>query len=314
MFWITASVPFKVIGDYAQFKRRAETVRNVVGGNIIKPDVFERVASAYAISPDPRDYGFLSVLAVRADIPNNNGDAVSTEELLRFRPHRGCRTFETFINSPLHINHFASDYRLARGFIIDAILNKWDEPFTFVEVVVAVDKKKDPYLADALLSGKINKFSMGSLVETIQCSLSFCKKVAHQESELCDHLKKMRMQTINGELVFGWNIGVDYEELSVVENPAEKFAQTRKIFGSLVPRVASFVRTLPAREREAFRRVAEKAKTWGDLMGISAEDKKIILEFLRIYGRRIPPSVENVLWKVVSESIKFQDSGEVCSK
>lgn len=309
MFFRVASVPLKVIGDFGDYSRKIRVIASVLGKqgnkekNLIDPKKFERVTGIYAISPDPTDYGFLSALAVRANIPNNNGDAISTEELFRFRPHRGCQTFETFINAPLHLNHFSSEPKLARGFVVDSIYNKWDEPFEFVEVVVAVDKKKDPYLADGLLSGKINKFSMGSLVEAIKCSLSNCGKIAHSEQELCEHLKKMRMQTVNGEMVFGWNIGVDYEELSVVERPAENFATTRKIFGGLPSHLASFVNSLPGARKVAFQRFANKYIVLADLLDLGDKDREIIKEFLSVYRGRIPGVVEATLRRVLDEKL-----------
>jgi hypothetical protein len=312
MFFRTAAVPFRLLGGFDDLRRYAQVQEkqglSSVAGNIIRAEVFERVASVYKISPDPRDYGFLSALAVRANVPNMNGDAVSEEELFRFRPRRNCRTFETFINAPLQVNHFSSVPSLARGFIIDAYYNKTEPPYNFVEVVIAVDKKKDPYLAQMILSQQINKFSMGSLVESIKCSLSICGKVAYKEAEFCEHLRHQRMQYVNGELVFGWNIGVEYEELSIVENPAEKMALTRKIFANIPSRLASFVNDLPAQGRVAvMRRVAEsRNKRWGEVLGLSEDDFEVIRAFLRVYKLRIPPSVV----KALESLMRNLDDGE----
>lgn len=296
-FWVTASVPIKPLGNFNAFKKRANALNVVKGHNLIENEVFERMASVYAVSPNPADYGFLSALAVREGVPNSNGDATSKEELFRFRPARRCRTFETFIQSPLQINHFASNPKLARGFIIDAVYNTWDEPFEFVETVIAIDKTKDPVLADALLTGKIKTFSMGSIVESLQCSLSFCKKVAHKESELCEHLKTQKMQMVNGELCFEWNIGVDYEELSVVENPAEKMAMTRKILGQ-APHLRSVLNYLSPERRAGFAIAASsKEITWGEIMGLDEKDRRVIDEFVDIYKNRLPIPVLTMLKK-----------------
>ncbi len=297
-FWITASIPIKQLGDFNSFRRKAETLKVVNGSNLLDETIFEKMAALYAVSPNPQDYRYLSALAVRANVPNSNGDAVSREELFRYRPLRRCRSFETFIHSPLHVNHFSSNPKLARGFIVDAIYNTWDEDFEFVETVVAVDKTKDPILADALVSGKINKFSMGSIVESLQCSLSFCKKVAHKQSELCEHLRSQKMQYINGELCFEWNIGVDYEELSVVDNPAEKMAMTRKVLGN-IPKLRNVLNYLPPAQREGFAIAAsERHISWGELMGLDKSDIEIIDEYVRLYGNKIPPSVLVVLKKI----------------
>lgn len=303
MFWKTASIPLKVLGDFGQFKKRAQALNVIQGKNLIKSDIFEKASGLYQLSPNPSDYGFLSAFAVRADVPNKNGDAISKEELLRFRPHRRARTFETFILSPLHVNHFSSDPKLARGFIIDSVLNTWDEPFTFVEVVIAVDKTKDRILADSLLTGKINKFSMGSLVEMLECSLSFCRKRAMKEEELCEHLKTSRMQKINGELCFEWNIGVDYEELSVVENPAEVMATTTRILGN-APKLRSILPLLSNEKKAQFSITASSnivKPLWADLIGIDEGDRRIIAKFIELYRDRFPSSVIKTLEKIFTE-------------
>jgi hypothetical protein len=115
------------------------------------------------------------------------------------------------------------------------------------------------------------------------------------------------MQYVNGELVFGWNIGVDYEELSVVSNPAERYATTRQILGGLPSHLASFVRSLPAKTRTdlmgrfaAVESRGDRMVIWADLLELSAEDRSEIVDFLRMYAGRIPVSVERVLKKIMS--------------
>jgi hypothetical protein len=94
MFYRIASVPFKVIGSFDKFRRFAAS--SGFEGNLIDAAVFEKLSPVYKVSPDPKDYGFLSALAVRANVPNNNGDAVSKEELFRYRPFILFEVHRTF--------------------------------------------------------------------------------------------------------------------------------------------------------------------------------------------------------------------------
>jgi len=301
-FWKTASVEFKPLGDYTDFRKRANALHQIKGYNLIDSSHFEKMATLYYVSANPKDYYFLSCLAVRANVPNKNGDAISTEELFRFRPARKCRTYETFIHSPLHVNHFSSDPKLAKGFIVDAIYNDWAEDFAFVETVVAIDKTKDPILAEAVYNGRINKFSMGSIVEALQCSLSHCKKIAYREEDLCEHLKNYRMQKINGELCFEWNIGVDYEELSIVDNPAEEMAMTRAILGSY-PVMKTLSNYLPPQKRAGINVYAsvKNSPKWFEIMGIDRTDMEVVKRYFENLNYRVPPSVLRVIGRLFEE-------------
>ncbi len=299
-FYKVADVPLKVIGDgqYGAFKRTAQTVKNAIpnsGYNLVADQIFAKLSPHYALSSNPADYIFLSALAVREGVPNKNGDATTHTELMRFRPARKCLTFETFVHDPIQMNHFASEHTLAKGFIVDSILNTWDESFEFVETALAIDKSKDPVLAQGLLSGRINKFSMGSLVEALECSI--CHKIAYKEQDMCDHLKFHKMQKINGQLCFEYNIGVTYEELSIVDRPAEEAAMTRKILGDM-PRTREILPLLAHEKQASFHLVASENKpTWAELMGIDTIALKVAAQYLEFNKGRIPASVFSVFSK-----------------
>ena len=197
--------------------------------NILSGDVLKALARVYDISASIDDYIFPVPRAVTADIPNNNGDNFQHSELMRFSPDHRCLVYQTFRNDPLHIEHVAHDPKAARGYLPDVHYITADGEDKHVLTVVAMDASKDPPLAEGMLSGEINKFSMGCICDAVQCSYSGCKKVAKSDREMCDHLKFYKMSTIDGELIYEDCLGVEYQELSVVGTPADPKAETQAL-------------------------------------------------------------------------------------
>jgi len=184
------------------------------------------VASKYEISSNPDDYAYLVLVACHADEPNNNGDAFRMNELERFDPKYGCKVYQTFILKPHFIEH-KQDGKVY-GFILDAHLEQPKEGKPYVEVVLAVDTKKDPIYGRLVREGKVQgKFSMGCTVDWTECNV--CGNKAYTEKEFCDHIKqgKMRMHRAAAgvlKLAFEWCYGVCYDEISRVQDPADPAA------------------------------------------------------------------------------------------
>jgi hypothetical protein len=195
--------------------------------NLISKEVIKSLAKVYNISDNINDYIFPVPRAVGADIPNSNGDRFAHEELLRYSSNHRCLVYQTFRNDPLHVEHAADNPKTARGFIPDAYYMQDDPKDRYVLTVVAMDTTKDPALADGLLSGEIDSFSMGCVCDAVQCSYSKCRKIAKTDRELCEHLRRYKMARINGELVYEDCLGVEYQELSVVGDPAYEKARTQ---------------------------------------------------------------------------------------
>lgn len=195
--------------------------------NILSKDVLKAVARVYNISDNINDYIFPVPRAVTADVPNNNGDNFQHDELIRFSDGHRCQVFQTFKNDPLHVEHLASNPKTARGYIPDVYYITANDKDKHVLTVVAMDATKDPPLADGLLSGEIDSFSMGCICDSVRCS--HCHHVAHSDKDLCDCLKWYKMSKIAGELVYEDCLGVEYQELSVVGNPADPKARTQAL-------------------------------------------------------------------------------------
>lgn len=239
MFFKISSVP--VLGVYASsnnFSKCAtknaditeqEDVAVKRALNLISPDVLKAIAKVYDLSSNINDYIFPVPRAVQADNPNSNGDCFEHDELIRFSPKHRCQVYATFRRDPLHIEHASENPKAARGFIVDATYIQDNPKDRYVLTVVAADTTKDPPLTDGLLSGEIDKFSMGCICEAVQCSYTPCQKIATSDFDLCTHLINHKMSTINGELICEKCKGVEFGELSVVGQPAYEGATTQYI-------------------------------------------------------------------------------------
>lgn len=164
----------------------------------------EKVADKYAISADPSDYIFEAIRANTTNIPNENHDGFHKSELLRFDLQAGMPVYETYKEKGHFVNHLASAPKRARGVIVDAHYYADTPPLDqcpscdfdtkqassrdatgihckrcafpvkdeFVEILVAVDTKKDPAFANAVKSGALNAGSMGCFVPGTLISLA----------------------------------------------------------------------------------------------------------------------------------------------
>jgi hypothetical protein len=255
------------------------------------------VADAYQISKDPRDYLCIPVRANSVGIPNENGDGFSKDETLRFDHRLSRRVYQTYLLKPHHVNHRADNPRMARGFIVDAHYNdqnpmppEWRQRYEastgvaqpkdlFVEALLAVDTKKDPFLSKGLKTGVIKAFSMGCECEETQCSLPWCGKVATNRMEFCPHIRygnKMQWfqdpQDAKRKLqAFEWCRGVCYSELSAVDQPAD-------------PRALS--------AGDVFQMRASQS-------GFSRDELIEIAAFARVNASKLPPSVERLIAEVL---------------
>ena len=198
--------------------------------NFINKDVIKAVSKLYNISPNIEDYVFPVPRAVGADYPNSNGDCFTHSELTRYSNKHRCLVYQTFKNVPIHIEHKANNKKEARGFIPDAEYIQTDPKDKYVLTICAVDSKKDPALAEGLVSGDIRFFSMGCVCEAVECSI--CGNRFTNDRDLCQHLRPGRkMSYIGGKQAYEKCLGVSFQELSVVGDPAYNKAATQFILG-----------------------------------------------------------------------------------
>ena len=184
-----------------------------------------KVASAEDNSEYSNDFLYFIARALTANVPNANGDYFPEDELQK--------SYQSFIGKNLHLNHDADDVAKAVGKIIDAWFVK-NEDDIYVVCLCKIDKKLHPELARNIETGIIDSVSMGCSCQECECSICGCK--AHNESEMCDHLKNFlgREITVNGktEKVSSINRGITFNELSLVGDPADSNAHMYQIYAS----------------------------------------------------------------------------------
>jgi len=232
-FFKTATA--SVVGIYRKnsFNRIASAANEGHGrlartaAKVLSPTKLRAIANIYNLSDNIDDYVFPVLRAVTADIPNDNGDRFTHQELTRFSPKHRCQVYETFRFDPYHVEHAASDPKTARGFLPDVRYNTDNHKDKHILCVAAIDTKKDPVLAEGILTGKLTDCSMGCVCEAVRCSA--CHHVAYNDDDLCDHLRFHMMATINGQLVFEDCLGVEFVELSQVSQGADRKAKVQTI-------------------------------------------------------------------------------------
>ena len=147
-----------------------------------------------------------------------------------------ANTYKTFIGAWNALEHIQIFPEMAKGRILDAALRDVGDAY-YVDILVATDKRHKE-LCRKIESGELNGLSMGCSVKYTICSR--CGKLAHDETELCQHIKYEKgntfidedgVQRITAELCGQENdpSSVVFIEASWVQVPAFKGAVKNKI-------------------------------------------------------------------------------------
>lgn len=170
---------------------------------------------------------------------NKNNDGWPSEEL--------AKGYKTFVGRPIFVDHNNSDVSRTRGVLIDSRLHVEDEktsaldpyyatapdnhkPPTWVEILMEVDAKTFPELANDIRSGKVSATSMGANIEQSICSV--CGNEASAPAQYCSHVKSkgatFEVEADNGEKThkkaYEDCYGITFFEDSFVFDPADETA------------------------------------------------------------------------------------------
>jgi hypothetical protein len=300
-------------------------------GRINVREMLAMVAEDYDISTNPHDYIFEAVRAVTAEVPNENGDAFPKKELLRFDHRLGKAVYQTFIGKPHHINHRADNPKASRGVVLDASYNDIAPPLEscpscghrtaelegrdesgincvkcgtavkdeFVELLLAIDTKKDPIFAEGVRTGSLDSLSMGCEAGYTDCSI--CGNRARTVAQFCQHIKsgnkKKVFKTASGERMSFEKCGeVVFTEISRVDQPADPTAKQREVFqiNSMPIQLESEMLVMSSR----LAKLEEAVKKAAQLNATQAMD-----------GQKSADGVSpQVPFKNVAESIKWAES------
>ncbi|WP_028058434.1 hypothetical protein [Candidatus Solirubrobacter pratensis] len=171
--------------------------------------------------------------------------------------------FSTFLGKPIFVDHHNSDPSRARGVIVDAKLHVEDHrtaaehdpyyasapdnhmPPTWIELLLEVDAKSFPKLAQAIIEGSndpakgIDGFSMGCDVERSVCNI--CKNSATSPQDFCAHIRmkgalhNYKDEHGNRKTAKSYEdcFGIKFFEISAVFDPADETALLREVRASV---------------------------------------------------------------------------------
>lgn len=176
---------------------------------------------------------WLRVKAIEADIPNDNGDCFSREEIVK--------SYKTFEGVPVFTNHENNKVENAKGKVVKA---EWDDKEGAVYCTMYIDKKASPSLCRAIEEGYVTDVSMGTQVDFSVCSI--CDRKAQIADQYCDHVKTLKGRMVDGKRVYEKNYGLKFIEISVVTDGACKDCTIREVIdpGDFLSKVAAAVRTI----------------------------------------------------------------------
>lgn len=205
-------------------------------------DAYKIASNIQRVAPLNPEFAFYRVMGLHGDTMNSNGDLFrwgnkkdKTEpELLRFisepsgkNAASGKYVYQTFNGKGNYKDHNNLKVADAVGILLDSVPN---HTVKGIELLVAVDKNKDPMLVRGIDSGYITDVSMGCRVAYSICNI--CANVAHNELEYCGHVKNWKGQAYSGPET-GWknvvvaedNRGVEFIEESWVTVGADAKAK-----------------------------------------------------------------------------------------
>lgn len=226
---LISKTPFVVIGQNGKFGTQIDIKTAAKFHGQIARDSAGEVDLVAEMAKHPEAL-WIRVKAIEADIPNDNGDCFSREELVK--------SFKTFEGCPVFTNHENGKVENAKGKVVKA---EWDDREGSVYCTMFVDRAANGPLCRAIEEGYVTDVSMGTQVEYSVCSV--CDKKAYTADDYCDHVKTMKGRNVEGRKVFEKNYGLKFIELSVVTDGACKDCTIREVIDpeQYLTRVASAV-------------------------------------------------------------------------
>ena len=214
-------------------------------------DDYKKAMNVQRVAPLTPEFAFYRIMGVHGDAMNTNGDLFrwgsknkkDEPELLRvISSAKGAdrHVYHTYVGKGNYKDHNNSKVADAVGILLDAEPN---HAVKGIELLIAVDKTKDPMLVRGIDAGYLSDTSMGCRVAYSLCQV--CNNVAHNEMEYCAHVKNWKGQSYSGSDT-GWknvivaedNRGVEFIEQSWVTVGAdtkakhlEKIAALRQVQG-----------------------------------------------------------------------------------
>jgi len=148
---------------------------------------------------------FFRARAIEADVPNNNGDFFSTEELKK--------SAQSFVGVPFFTNHQNSDVEKAKGKIVFA---EWDNKEKAIYVVAFVDREAYPSLCRGIKQGYVVGVSMGMVSEDSEITMADLSLKKISEVEVGDKVLTPYGNSCNVDEVYSGVFGKNMFTLDIV--------------------------------------------------------------------------------------------------
>jgi hypothetical protein len=168
------------------------------------------------------------------DLPNRKQVAFPLKSLTAFNPTRGTPCYKTWRGMPVQIDHQNTDITKAIGVVLDTALRPMTssvDHFYKIMALLAIDKNKNPEVANQIKTGKRKYYSMGALIDTYECSIcGMLSKRGRIDTE-CGHVSRQAPKFFNkpnGTVKVGHYLahGIHGFEISTVTFPAWASAET----------------------------------------------------------------------------------------
>lgn len=159
---------------------------------------------------------WIRVKAIEAEIPNDNGDCFSREEIKK--------AYRTFEGCPVFTNHENTKVENAKGKVVKA---EWVEKEGAVYCTMFIDREANAALCRAIEEGYVTDVSMGTQVDWSTCSE--CGNKAYTADDYCKCVKTRKGRKNNGKMVYENNYGLKFIEISVVTDGACKDCTIREV-------------------------------------------------------------------------------------
>lgn len=178
-------------------------------------------AEPYQISAELADFVLVPQIIMPSDLPNRNGVGFPFRELTRFNTDAGTLSYRTWKGKPTHVEHQNQILDAAKGVVFDASIRRITRASGDVWKVMCLcgfDRKKDPYLANQILTGERPSASMGAYVRDYACTI--CGTL-HSKGG-CEHVKhgKPEYKIFAGRLAYLEAVDPMGFEISSVQTPA----------------------------------------------------------------------------------------------
>ena len=160
-------------------------------------------AKTYHISPNKEDYLIKPMVLMPSDTPNRNGVAFPIEELVMFQPPPMNRqVYKSWVGCPIHIEHDNEDHTKAIGVVLDTALTRikgyGEGKHWKVMGLLAIDKTKNPDMAQKIATGAIDTGSMGCMADNFTCSVCGAPATENRFTN-CPHIVSTQM--VNWKIV-----------------------------------------------------------------------------------------------------------------